>query len=305
MAPSPRKALNRKNLIAQGASVSTLLVLTASFQFFSLVLSPSSTSDRPTLQTTSSCSLKRPSARIAQFSITIAVDPWSRCVVVHVWDGEVWVVPIRTKTVDVAKGFDLKLPVISVRSFEALSLPDSVGPTVAYVYSDHTGSRFLRVQTINLAKKAFDDDPDLKIGAGSSGGPSRRSNDAKLLSIACPDETAERIIPVAGPSRSADSEPAGEDDLQGEAGLIVLGEESATFVTIGSPSNDDTPEATSPGKGKAKATPARIRRSSASTSGGPNASSPIWRRSCALPVNEIKWCVRRPDLCTAKADESV
>lgn len=284
------RAVHRRTLLqsdadcrlAQGASLSTLLVLTASLDFFALSLSPPSSSssspssDRPpTLTTVSSYSLRRPSSRTAQYTVTLTIDPHSRCIIAHVWDGELWVVPLKPggAKVDVGKGFELKLPELSIRSFEALDLGEEVGPTVSFVYSDYTGKRFLRTRTLNLPRKAFDEETDVRLGGGSL----RTRNEVKKQSVLeCEDLTAETVIPVPAASSSSGG---------GEAGVLVLAEESVSFVSVAT--GEEAEGEGSPGKGKGKATGRRRSSASGSAFGGA-----AWRRKCDLPVSHIKWCAK-------------
>lgn len=255
----------------QDASLSSLLIVTSSLKLFSLALDPSSTPDRPRLITTSSVSLARKGTRVATELVTTAVDPHGRCTASHVLDGELYIVNLKhaASKVDVAKGFSIRIPEHNVYSLEFASLPESVEPTLVYLSSDHTGRTNIRARTLDIRHKSFDD--DLIVFGGMAPGRHTPGAEWQTGGLLTPDDSHKLLIPVASVS-----------DEGGEAGVIVVGEESAVFLGCGV-EEEDSGQVRSKGKGKAKRT------SSASDPFGKGPVSGLWSRRCNLPVGDVKW----------------
>ncbi|KAM0790402.1 hypothetical protein ACM66B_003284 [Microbotryomycetes sp. NB124-2] len=263
---------------------SSLLVLTTSMQLFTLAYSGDTANSH--VKTTSSVSIYERFGRPAEFQ-TIVVDPNQSCIVVHAYSGLVRVIPLQYTTlntsassrarrgskrasdaaatlsaatataepmIDLSLGFNVRLPELNVTSLALMAGPTTATtvagsaagsqadqddatsspplPVLALVHFSHSGSRVLVTHTLDIGAKELVDGP--------------------ITSTDLADPGSETVIPV--------------DSQDGESGVLVVGEETVTWVPVTSPQTEK--------KGK--------RRASSSSVSGPS------RVMCRLPVGMIQ-----------------
>ena len=239
------------SFVPSGATTASLVVLTAAPTWKLLVLrhDPSSASG---VRTEASESLFERAARPAEGVQTVAVDPYGRCIVVLAYDGLLRVFPLvsapthrrrsssargaaKPTPLDLSRSYNVRLSMLNVHQLAFLSLGESVPPTLGILHTDHQGQKVFRVRAIDMAEK--------ELVAGSA-----PSNDFVMA-----DPGSELFVPVPEPG----------------PGVIVVGEEEATFIALSDPAPG--PLESPKGKGRAgKAT----------------------RPSCRLPIGVYSACVR-------------
>lgn len=162
---------------------------------------------------------------------TIQIDPHGRCLVIHVYDGLVRIVPLQSNSatkparrgssspkkavdtsprlVDLESSFNVRASNLNVTSLALLTTDHDSAPAFSLVYTDHTGSKSLTTYNIDLDAKDIEEGP-------------------------IPTETLR--------------DPGSEIGLgiPDQAGVIVVGEETVTFFGVESAAQDS--------KGKRKAT---------------------------------------------------
>ncbi|KAK4046170.1 hypothetical protein OIV83_006279 [Microbotryomycetes sp. JL201] len=265
---------------------SSLLVLTTSMQLFAIEYSGNAATSH--VNTLSSISIHEQFGRPAECQ-TIVVDPNQSCIVVHAYCGLARVVPLlythtgtstssRTRRgskrmsdaaiahaqaaiqVDLSMSFDVRLPELNVTSLVIMSGTNALSsinaetsptekddatqsppmPVLALVHLSHSGSRVLVTHTLDLGARELVDGP--------------------ISSTDLADPGSETVIPV--------------DCAQGESGVLVVGEETVTWIPVTSPQTEK--------KGK--------RRASSSSTSGPT------RIMCRLPVGMIQaWTAASSD----------
>ncbi|GJN94374.1 hypothetical protein Rhopal_007453-T1 [Rhodotorula paludigena] len=221
----------------EGQATASLVVLTTCLRL--IVLAADASSSSPAVRTVSSISIAEPFGRLSEYQ-DILVDPTHKCVAVFAYSGLVRIVPLvdasasssssgrrgsrsaanastATGDIDLSASYNVRLPTLNVHSL-AFVPPSHTQrdafPTLAAVYTDHTGSKILTTYRVLLDEKEF--------AAAEHWGPER------VLA----DPGSELAIPVAG------------DDYPG---LLVVGEESLSWHAAANTSAADS------GKGKGKA----------------------------------------------------
>lgn len=289
----------------------SLVVLTTSLRLFVLAApdpGPDCTQSY-TLETVSSISVEEPFGRLAEYQ-AVLVDPEARCIAVHAYAGLLRVVslvestrrsstsgggagraraatrgdamdegeddgegegaggggngsapPTRTLrqgTIDLAQNFSLRLSsLLNVTALSFLpSAPASTGsePTLACIHADHSGSRVLTSLEIDL------DEKDLRNGP------------VEPQTLA--DQGSEVLIPVPAPRRAGQSDAKSSID---QRGLLVVGENSVTFLPVPETAAAPAAAPASGGKGKRRA----------SSSAGLPPKTAARGVSRALPVSRI------------------
>ncbi|GAA5851088.1 hypothetical protein JCM3766R1_006484 [Sporobolomyces carnicolor] len=192
-------------------SDSSIIVLTTCLRLFVLEYRrprpPSSSSSRSTsrFETVSSVSIAEPFARVSEYQ-TIQVDPDKRCLVVHVYDGLVRVVPIRSpssssssssakrprrsssssvkkldddgdkevdddgtdKVIDLESSFNVRISNLNVTCLALVSTSTSLA-TLAIVFADHLGKKRLSTYSIDLETRDLEQQQQGR-GRGRRGG---------------------------------------------------------------------------------------------------------------------------------------
>ncbi|ORY81221.1 CPSF A subunit region-domain-containing protein [Leucosporidium creatinivorum] len=211
----------------EGQATSSIIVLTTSLQLFSLSYS----STAPHILTTSTTSILEQFGRLSEYQ-TILVDPSQRCLLVHAYNGLVRIIPLTppptkarkgsksssrgsatagggSTVIDLSRGYNVRLPSLNVTSIAFLppTLTDNEAedddpvsfPSIALIYSNHSGRKMLETHVVDLDEKELGDGP--------------------VAGCALEDPGSEMVIPVAGED--------GEED-----GVIVVGEESLSWVGL-------------------------------------------------------------------------
>lgn len=221
----------------QGQATSSLVVLSTSLQLFAINYSPTA----PHIITTSTTSILEQFGRLSEYQV-ILVDPARRCLLVHAYNGLVRIVPLtpappakarkgsktaaRTSeagspTLDLSRGYNVRLPSLNVTSIAFLPPTVNAGeedddepapPAIALIYKHHSERMMLETHVVDLDEKELGDGP--------------------LSEQALEDPGSEIVIPVQGEE--------GEED-----GVIVVGEESLSWVGLSSQAESN--------KGKRKA----------------------------------------------------
>ncbi|KAA1112693.1 hypothetical protein PGT21_006357 [Puccinia graminis f. sp. tritici] len=222
-------------------STSTLLVLTADLNLFTLRFCPKSA----TIITTASISLHQIGARPADYVQTSIVDPHGRCVVLHALNGILHVIPLvpgclsnlrnldpvlsKRKKANVSTGlashsrnlhpshndpdcevyrsFQLRLNEVNVQALNFATLSPNYPPTLLVVYSNHLGDRVLRSRKIDLQAAHCEQE--------------------FFRGYHCCDPATALIIPFSLTGE------AGEDSDGVNNGAILIGEETAQLVRFG------------------------------------------------------------------------
>lgn len=238
------------SFVPSGATTASLVVLTAAPTWKLIVLrhDPSS----PTgVRTEASESLYERAARPAEGVQTVAVDPYGRCIVVLAYDGLLRVFPLvsspthrrrsssargalKATPLDLSRSYNVRMSMLNVHQLAFLSLGDAVPPTLGILHTDHQGQKVLRIRAIDMAEK------ELVTGSAPA-------NDFVVT-----DPGSELFIPVPAPG----------------PGVIVVGEEEATFIAL----SDPAPGPLESPKGKGRASKAT-------------------RPSCRLPIGVYSACV--------------
>lgn len=151
----------------QNHSTSTLLVLTTSLELLALDYSPT----YPFATTVSSTSLFDPHARVSDYQ-SIQVDPHNRLILVYAYTGLVRVIPLsaisatphrrQTKsakltpdptTLDLGRGFNIRIPLPEITSLALLARPADELPTFAVVHGNAQGKRLVSFFGVDLADR--------------------------------------------------------------------------------------------------------------------------------------------------------
>ncbi|GAA5820215.1 hypothetical protein JCM10212_006784 [Sporobolomyces blumeae] len=209
---------------------SSVVVLTTCLRLFLLSASPSGR-----IETMSSISIAEPFGRVSEYQ-AIEVDPSSRCIVVHAYDGLVRVVPLagssgvasasrKTSRTPIRNepapapdpaasdvlndSFNIRITNLNVTSIAALYTPTDRMPAIALVYTDHLGQKTLTTYDLDLVQKEVREGP--------------------IATEPLPDPGSE--VCLGRPN---------------DEGVVVVGEESVTVYNVEQPAQE-----TSKGKRKA------------------------------------------------------
>ncbi|BGO95653.1 hypothetical protein NBRC10512_004328 [Rhodotorula toruloides] len=214
-----------------GQVTASLVVLTTCLRLFALVHDPSSPYN---VKTVSSVSVAEPFGRLAEYQ-DILVDPANRCLLVHAYAGLVRIIPLsigntptqrgsRTATrlaesshespLDLSHSYNVRLPILNVASLALVASSANDSPTLAAIYTEHTGARTLSTFAISLKDKDLCEGP--------------------IAAFALADAGSELALPV--------NEAAAP-------GILVAGEETVTWVSLEERNGAST--AASKGKGRA------------------------------------------------------
>ncbi|GAA5952645.1 hypothetical protein JCM3765_002231 [Sporobolomyces pararoseus] len=168
--------------IASGNQHSSIVVLTTCLRLFVLSFQPHSA---PKVQTVSSISIAEPFGRVSEYQ-TIQVDPHGRCLVIHVYDGLVRIIPLEsnpspssskptrrgsstskkavdgslsTPKFDLDNSFNVRVSNLNVTSLAVLTTKLDSAPAFSLVFTDHTGAKTLTTYNIDLEEKDIEEGP--------------------------------------------------------------------------------------------------------------------------------------------------